>query len=142
MNEQLSSMIYRLNKLLRQQMQNELRGFGITVDQWIALRQVYLKSGNLNQKDLAVACFKERAAITRMIDLMEKKDLIERGVSKQDRREYLLYITDKGSNLYKETESLIIKSHNVFSDVLTESEISSVLNGLLKLEKELTKKNT
>lgn len=91
---------------------------------------------------MAVACFKERAAITRMIDLMEKKDLIERGVSKQDRREYLLYITDKGSNLYKETESLIIKSHNVFSDVLTESEISSVLNGLLKLEKELTKKNT
>ena len=138
MNEQLSSMIYRLNKLLRQQMQNELRGFGITVDQWIALRQVDLKSGNLNQKDLAVACFKERAAITRMIDLMEKKDLIERGVSKQDRREYLLYITDKGSNLYKETESLIIKSHNV----LTESEISSVLHGLLKLEKELTKKNT
>ena len=71
--EMLSSLIYRTNKMLKRDLQDHLKPYGITTDQWMVLRRVYLNSGKYNQKELADASFRERAAITRMIDLMENK---------------------------------------------------------------------
>ena len=98
--EKLSSLIYRINKMLKRDLQEQLKPYGITTDQWMVLRRIYLSSGEYNQKELAEASFRERAAITRMVDIMEKKNLIERRNSPNDRREYLLYITPKGKAAY------------------------------------------
>lgn len=135
--ETLSRLVYRVNKLLKQELQSELKPFDITTDQWTVLGQIYHNSGKYNQKELAKISFKQRAAITRMIDLMEKDKLIERQDSPTDRREYLLYITDIGKKLYEKTLPSVEESYDHIYKILKLDEIEIVIKLMSKLEKGL-----
>ncbi|MCB6367455.1 MarR family transcriptional regulator, partial [Intestinibacillus massiliensis] len=73
---ELNAIIYRINKLLKMQTQDAVRKFGITTDQWIVLGRIYNSEENMNQKMLAESCFKEKAAITRILDILEKQGLL------------------------------------------------------------------
>lgn len=132
--EALNTLVYRVNKRLKQGLADMLRTFNITTDQWIILRKVYLDSGHYNQRALAQECYKEHAAITRMIDIMEKKNLLERRNSKEDRREYILYITDKGKELYEATLPTVERSYDQLNSYLTDDEIEIVVKILSKLD--------
>lgn len=132
--EALNTLVYRVNKRLKQGLADMLRTFNITTDQWIILRKVYLDSGHYNQRALAQECYKEYAAITRMIDIMEKKNLLERRNSKEDRREYILYITDKGKELYEATLPTVERSYDQLNSYLTDDEIEIVVKILSKLD--------
>ena len=136
--EMLSSLIYRTNNMLKRDLQDHLKPYGITTDQWMVLRRVYLNSGKYNQKELADASFRERAAITRMIDLMEKKHLIERRNSPDDRREYLLYITDEGKKAYEETVDAVSDSQEAINKILPKEELKTLIVLMSKLERGMT----
>ena len=133
--EKLSSLIYRINKMLKRDLQEQLKPYGITTDQWMVLRRVYLNSGKYNQKELAEVSFRERAAITRMVDIMEKKNLIERRNSPNDRREYLLYITPKGKAAYEATEADVAESQEKINSILKNSELNTLIKLMSKLER-------
>lgn len=135
--ETFSTLVYRVNKRLKQGLQEKLRDYDITTDQWIILRKIALDSGKYNQRELADSCFKERAAITRMIDLMEKKQLIYRSNSPTDRREYLLYITDEGRNLYESTLERVSSEYDAIYEVLSKDEVEEAITLLEKLERGL-----
>lgn len=135
--ETFSTLVYRVNKRLKQGLQEKLRDYDITTDQWIILRKIALDSGKYNQRELADSCFKERAAITRMIDLMEKKQLIYRSTSLADRREYLLYITDEGRSLYESTLERVSSEYDAIYEVLSKDEVEEAIMLLEKLERGL-----
>lgn len=135
--ETFSTLVYRVNKRLKQGLQEKLRDYDITTDQWIILRKIALDSGKYNQRELADSCFKERAAITRMIDLMEKKQLIYRSTSLADRREYLLYITDEGRSLYESTLERVSSEYDAIYEVLSKDEVEEAITLLEKLERGL-----
>lgn len=138
--ERLSTIVYRVNKLLKLQIQNSLRDFDITTDQWIVLGRVYHGSGQYNQKQLAEMCFKERAAITRMLDILQRKELLERRNSVEDRREFLIYITDKGNALYRETLGSVAKAEDRVSSILDAQELEEAIRLMKKLENSLLEK--
>lgn len=132
--DKISSAIYRVNKYLRVQLQRALKEFDITTDQWLVLGKVCDSSGTYNQKELAELCFKERAAITRMLDIMQKKGIIKRGNSPEDRREYLIYATDYGRALYEKTLQSTSQVEKYISEIIKEQEIDELLQLLMKLE--------
>ncbi len=72
----------------------------ITVDQCLVL---IILSGNSNssQKEIADLIFKDKASITRIVELMIKKDYLTKEVSELDKRKFNLKITDKGKNTLK-----------------------------------------
>jgi len=74
----------------------------ITVDQCLIL-MILDKDSEISQKEVADLIFKDKASITRMIELMVKKDYLKRTIHKEDRRKFNLEITEKG----KETLELI-----------------------------------
>jgi len=67
----------------------------ITVDQCLVLI-ILNKDTNISQNELATLIFKDNASITRMIELMVKKDYLNRTIHKEDRRKFNLQITEKG----------------------------------------------
>lgn len=75
--------------------------FDITVDQWIALKNIY-ENADLSNKDLAELCGKDQPTLTRIIDLLIKKGLVERNAHPNDRRSLLLKITAEGTKKIKE----------------------------------------
>jgi DNA-binding MarR family transcriptional regulator len=69
----------------------------ITVDQCLILI-ILDKDAKISQNELANLVFKDNASITRMIELMVKKEYLSRTIHKEDRRKFSLEITEKGKN--------------------------------------------
>ncbi len=67
----------------------------ITIDQCLVLI-ILNKDAKISQNELANLIFKDNASITRMIELMVKKDYLNRTIHKEDRRKFNLEITEKG----------------------------------------------
>ena len=75
--------------------------FDLTVDQWIALKTIY-ENPDLSNKELAEICGKDQPTLTRILDLMIKKELVERVAHPTDRRSLKIQITQLGSKKIKE----------------------------------------
>jgi DNA-binding MarR family transcriptional regulator len=75
--------------------------FNITVDQWLVLKNLdndrYLK-----QTELAELTGKDNPTLTRIVDLLCKKELTERVIHKTDRRSFTLHLTETGKKLLTE----------------------------------------
>jgi len=100
-NEQLNNVVnFLLEHTVRQmrgyaQRQLDTLQTGITVDQWVLLKIVE-ERGNISQVDLAQVAHKDTASVTRTLDLLQKKGLIQRIDDEFDRRKYRIALTPPG----------------------------------------------
>lgn len=91
-------------RLLVSKLQEEFNNnnIEITVEQWKLLFYLWDNDG-VNQRDLSIRANKEKSTIARQIVDLEKKELIIRESSEFDKRNKLIFITEKGKELEKET---------------------------------------
>ena len=80
------------------QTQTQAAGLDLTSVQFAALDTIDHNPG-VDQATLAAAISFDRATIGGVIDRLERKGLVQRVVSPQDRRARLLHLTTKGENL-------------------------------------------
>lgn len=87
----------RTARRLKQHFQQQLSAAGaeITIDQWVVLRAIARDNG-LSQLDLAKATYKDAPTLTRIIDLLCQKGLVERQPDEADRRRFCVYSTAAG----------------------------------------------
>lgn len=69
--------------------------FDITIDQWSVLKLLYQQDA-LTHKDLAEKLGKDQPTLTRIIDIIIKKKLVERVENPQDRRSLTIHLTPAG----------------------------------------------
>lgn len=69
--------------------------FGITVDQWAILKNLK-QYADLPQKELAEYCGKDQPTLTRIVDLLVNKKLVERRTNPNDRRSFVVHLTSAG----------------------------------------------
>ncbi|MBP1153321.1 MULTISPECIES: MarR family transcriptional regulator [unclassified Paenibacillus] len=98
--------------------------YAITTEQWTVLNRLAEQDG-ISQKDLAQRAEKDQTNITRILDQLERKGLVERRPNAVDRRSFLTFITDKGKSV---NEVLLPVEKEV---------INSALQGLSKEEIDL-----
>jgi len=67
----------------------------ITVDQCLILMILH-NDATIYQNELANLIFKDKASVTRMIELMVKKGYLIRTIDTEDRRKFNLEVTNKG----------------------------------------------
>lgn len=73
-------------------------GFNITPEQWAVMNILWKEDGQ-PQKEIAKRVFKDNSNLTRMLDLLEKDNLVERRRHETDRRSYRIFLTRKGKNI-------------------------------------------
>ncbi len=100
----------------------------VTPEQWAILNRLAEKQG-LTQNELAKVSFKDTANITRIIDKLEGKNLVERQLNPADRRIRKIFITDQGLEmrnliepmaeevLRKATKNISSKEVKVYNDI-------------------------
>jgi DNA-binding MarR family transcriptional regulator len=86
-------------------------GLNITIEQWSVLYQLWKQEG-LSQQQLCDATFRDKPSITRLVDNLEKLNLVKRVPSEQDRRINLIYLTKQGLKIEKETMQLAEQTLN------------------------------
>ncbi len=98
--ELFSTYSYLLDRTARKVKQYAQRRFNaeqydITVDQWIIIKHLN-QNNDLNQTQLAEITGKDTPTLTRIIDLLCKKDLTERRIHPTDRRCFTVHLTEQG----------------------------------------------
>jgi len=89
--------IERTAKKIKQTLQKRFNenNIDLTVDQWVILDHLYQSNG-LSQNELADYTFKDAPTVTRIIDLLCKKELTHREVDEDDRRKFRVFLSSKG----------------------------------------------
>lgn len=84
-------------------------GVEVTVEQWRALIPVYKHDG-ITQGRLCEVMSQEKTGVSRLVAALEKRGLLKRVASKDDRRVKHLYITDAGRAVIDSTLDMVVES--------------------------------
>lgn len=128
--------ILKLGHKMKRKVQNKLKQYDITLEQWLLLYFAYQNEG-CNQKKLSETSSRDTGAMTRSLNTLENKGLIERKSSYQDKREFLIYLTSEGKELYRETSRLMSQNAQELKSVFSESELEHFMYLLDKLDSNL-----
>ncbi len=104
LNGKVSAAINR--KLIRNFRTN---GIEITPEQWTVLLYLWEKDG-VTQQELCNATFKDKPSMTRLIDNMERQQLVIRTSDKKDRRINKIHLTQAGKNLEEKARFIANKT--------------------------------
>lgn len=77
------------------------KGFNITPEQWAVMSYLHKEDG-LYQKQIADFLSKDKPTVTRILDLLEKRNLIIRISDEKDRRKFKIYLTQDGKDTVKQ----------------------------------------
>ena len=86
-------------------------GLNITIEQWSVLYHLWKQEG-ISQQELCNATFRDKPSITRLVDNLEKQNLVKRVASENDRRINLIFLTKQAQKLQEETMALAEETLN------------------------------
>ncbi|MCB2361360.1 MarR family winged helix-turn-helix transcriptional regulator [Clostridium estertheticum] len=104
----------KINKKLIHYLNSKLEKFNITTEQWLVLVRLS-KQDKISQKNLAEVSSKDQSTLTRIIDILERKNFIERHPNKEDRRSIAIHITADGLATCKKVTPFL---EDIFNDIL------------------------
>jgi len=104
----------------------------LTVDQTMLIFMIK-DQPELNQKEMAITLFKDNASITRMIELMVKKEYLIRSSNLSDRRQFNLALTEKAEQAIIKLKPVIENNRNIASENISEKEIANLKITLKKV---------
>ena len=100
----------------------KLANADITIEQWSVLYHLWKEDG-LSQQQLCDATFRDKPSITRLVDNLEKLQLVKRVASKNDRRMNMIYLTKEAKELQILTMELANKTLNESLEGVTNEQI-------------------
>lgn len=95
----------------RLQKKFNLAGLNLTIEQWSVLYQLWKRDGS-SQQELCNMTFRDKPSITRLVDNLEKLQLVKRVPSESDRRINLVVLTKQGIKLEEQTMTLAEQTLN------------------------------
>ena len=112
----------------RMQRNFKIAGIEVTIEQWSLLYHLWKQDG-VSQQQLCDATFRDKPSITRLVDNMEKVNLVKRVASKDDRRINMIYLTTEAKEM---EEKLMMVANQTLNEALT-----GVTNGQIEIAKEV-----
>jgi MarR family transcriptional regulator for hemolysin len=119
--------------------QQRLSAHGITPEQWSTLNQIDRAQG-LIQREIAERTGKDKPTTTRILDHMEKKGLIYKKAGEHDRRSFLVFSTELGQAVIRETTPI---EDSVTADVkqcISEAEYDVMMELLERIQQHISGK--
>jgi len=101
---------YSIAVMRRLQRNLKEAGLNITSEQWSIMYNLWVEEG-LTQQELAVRTFRDKPSVTRLINNLERVNLVIRVNDKNDRRSNLIYLTKIGRKMKDEGMKQAKKYH-------------------------------
>jgi DNA-binding MarR family transcriptional regulator len=86
-------------------------GMNLTIEQWSVLYHLWKQDG-ISQQELCNATFRDKPSITRLVDNLEKLNLVKRVASENDRRINKIFLTKQAQKLQEQTMELAEETLN------------------------------
>lgn len=104
----------------------------LTAEQYLVMDTLW-NEGTLTQQAISFIIQKDKNSVTQFIDNLEKKGLVTRSVSKEDRRVNNIVVTEEGMALKDSTKQLAIETMNKVLKGVPESDVLTFVSVLKKL---------
>ncbi|MFC9448594.1 MarR family winged helix-turn-helix transcriptional regulator [Bacillus cereus] len=132
LHDLLGYLVHRTDVKMSNYFTKRLKPYGVTPEQWGIISVLSSQRGT-TQKELAEAIDKDQTTVVRMIQSMERKEIVKKALNDQDRRSHNLFLTEKGDELKKTILPVVQDAHNFVTSKLSEEEIEQLKTFLNKL---------
>jgi len=96
--ESVVSTIGKACMKIKNDLAKELKPYRVTSEQLVLLSKLWHQDG-ISQKELAKKCLKDQPTTTRILDKLEVRGLITRQINLEDKRAFMIYLTDEAKEL-------------------------------------------
>lgn len=107
-HQQFASLLHRCSARWRAALDERLRPWGMTQATWRTLWLLRAAEERYNQSTLAIRLGIETPTLVRILDRMEKLELVRREPDSRDRRQKYVDITERGRGLAGEIEGEVL----------------------------------
>ena len=107
-------------------------GLDISMDQWIVLGPIWENEG-ISHKEISEYCLKDKTSVTKIIDTLEKKNLVVRVPDQLDHRVKRVVLSNKGKELFLQAIPIMELTRDELRDGITEQDIESLRSVLTKI---------
>ena len=114
------------------------KNHNITPEQWSVLAKLYYEDG-VYQKQISDCLIKDKPTMTRILDLLEKKNLIIRILDDKDRRKFKVYLTQDGKDIVNELVPVATEFQDRLKNNISEEELDFFTEILEKIRKNTAK---
>ena len=128
-DEHTGILIKKAARLFEQVANKNLDKLGVTYTQTIFLVRLWEKDGQ-NQIELAKSAGLKQPSVVRILDRMERDNLISRVRNKDDRRIYNFYLTEKAKKACRKLEDHANAMHDIATMKIAKKDIEK-LNKLI-----------
>jgi len=111
----------------------------VTKEQWIVLKVLNEDKDGIVQNELAFITERNKASLTRLINVMEKNNLVARIPSKEDSRKNFIYITKNGKQLFLKMKPIMLESIEAFQNGITEEDKKIFIKVMKKIQSNIQK---
>ncbi len=115
-------------KKIKQSLQKHFnhQNLNLTVDQWVVLDHV-TKYNGISQNVLCDKIFKDAPTVTRIVDILCKKNLIERKGDNSDRRKFNLYMKAEGNEMVGLAQPMVLETQKNGWNDLSDSDYEELV---------------
>ena len=107
-------------------------GVNLTAEQYLVMDTLW-NEGTLTQQAIAFIIQKDKNSVTQFIDNLEKKGLVARSVSQEDRRVNNIVVTEVGMALKDSTKQLAIDTMNKALEGIPEEDVQTCVEVMKKV---------
>ena len=107
-------------------------GVNLTAEQYLVMDTLW-NEGTLTQQAFAFIIQKDKNSVTQFIDNLEKKGLVTRSVSKDDRRVNNIVVTKEGMAMKDSTKKLAIETMEKALEGIPEQDVLTFVDVLKKI---------
>lgn len=109
---------------------------GLSVDQWVVLKQISENNGS-SQVEIGSSTVKDAPTTTRIIDQLVSKNLASKQLDPEDRRRYMVFVTEKGRQLIERLIPVVQEYRQVPLQGFTAAEQKQLVSLLQRMLKNL-----
>ncbi len=114
------------------------QGFDLTHEQFILIAHLYHEDG-IKQKDLAFITERNKGSLARIVNTAEKKNLVARIPSTEDKRVNRIYLTKQGRCVFEKLKPVLDDCEAKVKAGLTPAEINTMISVLEKIQNNISK---
>ena len=137
-DQDIGMLTNKISKKLIYYVNSNLEKFNLTTEQWVVLLNLS-KQNKISQKLLAKLSGKDQSTLTRILDILERKNFIERHPSKEDRRSFEIHITETGLKITKQVIPFLDELFNNLLEDISYEKLKIYNEVLLKIDNNINK---
>ena len=113
------------------------KGYNITPEQFLVMDALWNNGARMSQQQIADTIIKDKNSVVKLIDGLEKKELVKRVANVDDRRQNLIELTPTGKEIEGDVKEIAIKAVGTIIKGIEEQQLHIFINVLTQMARNM-----